>query len=382
MGIFDFLKKQRKDETQKQNTPLTEEAITPIEITHSYQSTHPSPNEKSTSYQRINIVSDTETGKVVDEYLDKMDEAFNDPRLAEYSKDATAKYNAMALKTKKDEAFIKVLELAKNKPTFIQNCSDYPRPYTYIIAIADELDRIYSKTKDERFNPLSDSYEMILYNYCVKTLEIRNIDIFSMLVKPLTNHRQKSGLHYGNFLNKYARFIGKEYQLGDDPTVTGKKYFEVYKQYQKYEYKLSKIKSACREMRIRTPELFNEHGLSYADSFEEYYNNEDKGILMDSLDTIISEIGRLSRENTTKKVCEALIENPNFIRNSEIYGGSIEYVTHVTEQLSSIYEATQNSRFNPNSINCLKVYCTLPEEERNALFEKALSETENKGIKK
>lgn len=47
-----------------------------------------------------------------------------------------------------------------------------------------------------------------------------------------------------------------------------------------------------------------------------------------------------------------------------------------------MYQRTRSERLSPNSTKHIKVICTLNEEERNALFEKALSEAKNKGIKK
>lgn len=47
-----------------------------------------------------------------------------------------------------------------------------------------------------------------------------------------------------------------------------------------------------------------------------------------------------------------------------------------------MYQRTQSERLSPNSTRHIKVICTLNEEERNALFKKALSEAENKEIKK
>ena len=93
------------------------------------------------------------------------------------------------------------------------------------------------------------------------------------------------------------------------------------------------------------------------------------------------------RDHTTvmhayKKIDKELRTNPTFIENSSSFGSPTKFIAYIMDQITEMYERTQNERLNPNSTRNIKVICTLNEEERNALFEKALSEAENKGIKK
>ena len=107
------------------------------------------------------------------------------------------------------------------------------------------------------------------------------------------NPRQKNNLHFGNFLNRYAKFIGREYQINTDPLELGKKYFEVFKNYKPYEESLDALKNECRKYRINYNEIFSEYGIVYANSFKEYYDCENRELLESSLATIIPIINQI-----------------------------------------------------------------------------------------
>lgn len=375
MGIFDFLKRTPKVEPQTKY--IGEESI---DIKHTYQNPTSSSKETS-SYQRINIISDTEIGQAVDEYLEKANEAYSDPRLNEHATNELTEYNSIEGQHKKDDAFKYVLDNCQNDPEFIKNCSNYPNPYSYISAIADELDRVYSKTKDERFSYLSDTYKTTLYVYCKKNEVERNIEIFTMLVKDLKNNRQKTKLHKGNFLNQYAHLIGKDYQLGTDPMTIGNKYFEVYKDYLIYEHQLLKIIKECKEFKINYHEIFDGYGIVYASNFNDYYNYENKEILESSLQTVTPIINQLIKLKMIEEISEELKEHPVFIENANLYGGPIAFITNLIEELTTMYESTKNPKLDPNNKYYVKALCRTSEEERESIFERLTTE-EIKGIKK
>lgn len=375
MGIFDFIKKTKKEEQPTQNRFISEPSI---EITHTYSL----PEQKTSSYQRINIVSDTELGKEVDEFLDTSLEAYNDSRLSVLSNDSLNEYQAIESQTKREAAIQYVLEKNKNNQEFLKNCQNYPTPYSYVDAIVTEMERIYSKTKSPNYDLTNPSFQEILSSKCTKDEKERNIDFYTQLVKSQANPRQKNNLHFGNFLNRYAKFIGREYQINTDPLELGKKYFEVFKNYKPYEESLDALKNECRKYRINYNEIFSEYGIVYANSFKEYYDCENRELLESSLATIIPIINQIKKVKIMEQIAEELRTNPTFIENSSSFGSPTKFIAYIMDQITEMYERTQNERLSPNSTRNIKVICTLNEEERNALFEKALSEAENKGIKK
>ncbi len=339
----------------------------------------------------IKIVSNSELGQTLDGDLDRVASAFNNSELEKTYFDGVSEYMAMeaqmkknAERSKKEEAIQNVLESLKDNQKFIKNCKAYSTPYEYVSVIASEMDRIYAATKDVNYTPADNMYIINLRGLCSMDELERNKRIFSLLVKKYYSKAafKAKKLHAGNFANKNANFLGREYQIGDDPTEIIDKYFKLYKEYRNIENKITTIKNYSSYLNLSISEVADKLNLSAVDSFEKYYDYSNKEELIDSLDEMISIIEMNRNKAKVEQICKDLKEDLNFVENSKMYGGDFEFASYVIEQLSKIYEVTKDSKFNPNSINCIKVYCTMPEEQLSSLFEQVMSELDNKNIKR
>lgn len=347
----------------------------------------------------IKIVSSSELGRTLDENLDRVDSLFNSSEVRGYVSSALDDYMAIerqniAMENQKkksmenakiEEAIQFVIESEKSEKqtqNFVKNCRAYSTPYEYVSVIVSEMARIYEATKDEDYSPTSKLYaNKLLLLSSMDELE-RNKKIFSLLVKKYYMKKAIKKLHKGNFANKYANFLGREYQIGDNPIEIIDKYFSLYQEYKNVELKITTIKNHSSLLNLSISEVADKLSLSAVDSFPKYYDYPGKEELINSLNEMLNVIEVNSRQTKIQKICDDLSEDLNFIENSKLYGGEVEFISYVMEQLYKIYDVTKNPKFRPDSINCIKAYCTMSEEQLNSLFEKIMSEIDNKNIKR
>lgn len=347
----------------------------------------------------IKIVSNSELGRTLDENLDRVDSLFNSSEVRGYVSSALDDYMAIErqniamenqMKKSMENAKIEeniqfVIESEKSEKqtrNFVKNCRAYSTPYEYVSVMVSEMARIYKATKDEDYSPTSKLYaNKLLLLSSMDELE-RNKKIFSLLVKKYYMKKAIKKLHKGNFANKYANFLGREYQIGDDPIEIIDKYFTLYQEYKNVELKITTIKNYSSLLNLNISEVADKLNLSAVDSFPKYYDYPGKEELINLLNEMLNVIEVNRRQTKIQKICDDLSEDLNFIENSKLYGGEMEFVSYVMEQLYKIYDVTKNPKFEPDSINCIKAYCTMSEEQLNSLFEKIMSEIDNKNIKR
>lgn len=387
-----------EEEVKLKDARVSSQKLTTGGITKSSTLTKSSYGNDET-LKNIKTVSNSELGRTVDENLDRFDSLFNSSEVKEYVSSSLDDYMAIERQNiamenqrkksmenaKIEEAIQFVIESEKSEKqnqNFIKNCNAYSTPYEYVSVMVSEMARIYKATKDEDYSPTSNLYaNKLLLLSSMQELE-RNKKIFSLLVKKYYMKNAIKKLHKGNFANKYANFLGREYQIGDNPIEIIDKYFALYQEYKNVELKITTIKNYSSLLNLNISEVADKLNLSAVDSFPKYYDYPDKEELINLLNEMLNVIEVNRRQIKIQKICDDLSEDLNFIENSKLYGGEVEFVSYVIEQLYKIYDVTKNPKFEPDSINCIKAYCTMSEEQLNSLFEKIMSEIDNKNIKR